>query len=102
MVLVYADFEYAWKNLLHIDNLPWLYDHKVNEGMVLAFAAYVFMADEATRRVSGIQDGVGLRHVSINTALLVNKVTLTELVTTLRRHYSTDTPNCVAYIHIAA
>ncbi|TVY41639.1 Highly reducing polyketide synthase [Lachnellula subtilissima] len=86
-----TDLEPVWRNLLHIENTPWLCDHKINEDVVFPFAAYVAMAAEAARQVSGIEDGVSLRHVAVKSALLVNEDTPTELVTTLRQHKLTDT-----------
>lgn len=86
-----TDIEPVWRNLLHVKHTPWLCDHKVNDNIVFPFAAYVSMASEALRQVSGIEDGVSLRNVSVNTALLLNEESPTELVTTMRRHCFTDT-----------
>lgn len=88
-----TDLDPVWRNLLHIENTPWLCDHKINEGIVFPFAAYVAMAAEAARQVSNIQDGVSLRHVVVSAALLVNEDAPTELVTSLCRHRLTDSLN---------
>ncbi|KAK2816785.1 putative PKS/NRPS-like protein biosynthetic cluster [Arthroderma sp. PD_2] len=88
-----TDLEPVWRNLLHIGNTPWVCDHKINDGIVFPFSGYVAMAAEAARQVSGIQDGVSLQHVAVNTALLLNEDTPTELVTSMRRGRLTDTLN---------
>ncbi|KIX08676.1 uncharacterized protein Z518_03333 [Rhinocladiella mackenziei CBS 650.93] len=85
-----TELDPVWRDLLRVDNTPWLCDHKLHEGIVFPFAAYVSMAAEAARQVSGILDGVSLRHISVNVALLINEDTPTELVTSLRHHRLTD------------
>ncbi|KAL4999225.1 hypothetical protein BDV10DRAFT_184633 [Aspergillus recurvatus] len=88
-----TELDPVWRNLLHIENVPWLCDHKINEDIVFPFAAYVAMAAEAARQISGVQDGVSLRHVVVTAALLVDEEAATELVTSLRRHRLTDSLN---------
>ncbi|CEJ86639.1 hypothetical protein VHEMI04162 [[Torrubiella] hemipterigena] len=88
-----TDLEPVWRNLLHIENVPWVADHRLNDGIVFPFAAYVGMAAEAARQMSGLQDGVSLRHVIVSNALLINEEAPTELVTTLRPHRLTDSLN---------
>lgn len=83
--------EPIWRNLFHLDNAPWIRDHKVNGTTVFPFAAFVSMAAEAVRQVTGIQDGVRLRNVAVNTALLVPEGSPLELVTTFRPHSLTET-----------
>lgn len=86
-----TDLEPIWRNLFHLDNAPWVRDHKVNGTIVFPFACYVAMAAEAIRQVAGAQEGVMLRQVSVNTALLVSEGSPLELVTSFRRHHLTET-----------
>ncbi|KAF4438150.1 putative polyketide synthase [Fusarium austroafricanum] len=88
-----TDLEPVWRNLLHINNAPWLVDHRIDESIIYPFAAYVGMAAEAARQVSGISEGVQLRHIIVSNALLVSEDSPTELVTSLRRHRLTDSLN---------
>ncbi|KAI1873220.1 uncharacterized protein JN550_003473 [Neoarthrinium moseri] len=82
--------EPAWRNLLHLENAPWIRDHKIRDDIVFPFAGYIAMAAEAARQVTGIQEAVELRHIVVSTALVVYDHAPTELVTTLRRHRLTD------------
>ncbi|KAI1110618.1 hypothetical protein F5Y14DRAFT_345509 [Nemania sp. NC0429] len=79
-----------WRNILHLDNAPWLRDHCVRKDIVFPLAGYVALAAEAARQISGIQDGVELRHVLVTTALVLHEGKPTEMVTSLNRHRLTD------------
>ena len=88
-----TDEQPAWRNILQIDSVPWVIDHKVGETIVLPLSGYVSMAGEAVRQVSGIEDGVSLRNVAVNNALVLNEDVATELITTMRRRRLTDSLN---------
>ncbi|RYP78429.1 hypothetical protein DL771_000614 [Monosporascus sp. 5C6A] len=85
-----SGIEPVWRNLLHLDNAPWLRDHKIKDDIIFPFAGYVAMAAEAVRQVTGVQEAVELRHVTVTTALVVNEGDRVELITTFRRHRLTD------------
>lgn len=86
-----TDLEPIWRNLFHLDNAPWVRDHKVNGTIIFPFAGFVSMASEAIRQVTGVQDGVKLRQVAVTTALLVSEGSPLELVTSFHRHHLTNT-----------
>ena len=46
-----SPFEPAWRNLLNMDNLPWLCDHMINGAVVFPASAYLCMALEASRQL---------------------------------------------------
>lgn len=83
--------EPAWRNLLHLETVPWLCDHRIDDDIVYPFAAYVAMAAVAIEQIIGVHETIGFRHVSVSNALLLREESPTELVTTLRRHRLTDT-----------
>ncbi|KAL9132080.1 MAG: hypothetical protein Q9217_000116 [Psora testacea] len=85
-----TDFEPSWRNLFHVDSCAWVRDHKVGEDVVFPFAGYMAMAGEAARQVDRADESYHLRHVVVNTALLINESKPTEMVTTLRKHRLTD------------
>ncbi|KAJ5496618.1 hypothetical protein N7463_008605 [Penicillium fimorum] len=85
-----TDLEPIWRNFLHVETTPWVVDHKIGESIVFPFAGYVSMAGEAARQVTGIEDGVSFRDVAVNTALVLDEETPTEVITTMRRHRLTD------------
>lgn len=76
-----------WRNILHLDNIDWLKDHKVSGSIVLPFAGYVAMAGEAIRQVSDQEPGCGYhcRNVNAGVALILDESHMrsVELVTTI-------------------
>lgn len=85
-----TDFEPSWRNVLHLDNVPWVRDHKVGEDMIFPAAGYVAMIGEAARQVSGVEEAFSLRHVVVGAATVLTEGKTVEFVTTLRRHRLTD------------
>ena len=85
-----TDVEPAWRNIFHLDNAPWVRDHKIIEDMVFPFSGYVALAGEAVRQVAGAEDGYALRHVIVSTALVLTEGKPTEIITTLHPHRLTD------------
>ncbi|KAK3392816.1 hypothetical protein B0H63DRAFT_530309 [Podospora didyma] len=81
-----------WRNVLYLENEPWLADHKVSRNVVFPFAGYVAMAGEAVRQTVGGALGTGyqIRHVVAHTALLMVEAKPVEMITSLRRHRLTD------------
>ncbi|CAG8974567.1 hypothetical protein HYALB_00004363 [Hymenoscyphus albidus] len=85
-----SGIEPVWRNLLHLSSTPWLRDHRIRGDIVYPFAAYVAMAAEGVRQITGVQEGVQLRRVMVSTALVLREGAPTELVTNFRRHRLTD------------
>jgi len=84
--------EWRWRNTLHLNEVPWLADHKLEAQIVFPAAAYFAMVAEAITQIAltGQADqleGFEFRNVSINTALVIAETTataeLTELHTTV-------------------
>ena len=88
-----TDFEPSWRNLLHLDTVPWIRDHKVGDDIVFPFAGYVTMAGEGVRQITGTNETFRLRHVIVSTAFVVTEGKPTEMITTFRQHRLTDTLN---------
>lgn len=85
-----SGIEPAWRNLLHLDNAPWLRDHKIRSDIVFPFAGYVAIAAEGIRQLTAVQDEVELRKIIVDTALVLREEAPTELVTNFRRHRLTN------------
>lgn len=79
-----------WRNVFHLDNAPWVRDHRIKDNIVYPFACYIAMAAEACRQVTRVEECVKFRHVVVSTALVLQEDSPLELVTTLRRHRLTD------------
>lgn len=89
--------EPCWRNNLHLEDEPWLYDHKIRSDVVFPFAGYVAMAGEAARQVTGMDDGYSLRHVVAHSALVLTDLKPVEMITTLRPHKLTDSADSESY-----
>lgn len=85
-----TDFEPAWRNVLHLDNIPWVRDHKVEDDMIFPAAGYMSMIGEAIRQVTGIEEAFSLRHIVVGAATVLTEGKTVEFVTTLRKHRLTD------------
>lgn len=84
-VIESPDFTPVWRNVFHLDNAPWVRDHKVGDDVVFPFAAYVAMAGEAVRQISGVPDGFTVRNVEASMALVVSEGAPVEIVTAMQR-----------------
>lgn len=85
-----TDTEPVWRNMLHLDDVPWLRDHKIHSDVVLPFAAYLNMAVEAVRQMTGSEDHFSLRNCRVTTAMLLQDSKPTEIVTSVRSLRLTD------------
>uniref|UniRef100_A0A8H7K8X3 Carrier domain-containing protein n=1 Tax=Bionectria ochroleuca TaxID=29856 RepID=A0A8H7K8X3_BIOOC len=71
-----------WRNMISLDDLPWLEGHQVAGQIVFPAAGYIAMVGEAIRQLS--EEGVySLRQVNIKSALVLTHGTPAEVVTTL-------------------
>jgi len=77
------DLQPEWRNVLHVRDVPWLQDHRVQDQVVFPFAGYIAMAAEALRRITDTSDYI-IRHVTVLRPLLLDEVLPVELMTSLR------------------
>ena len=85
-----TSFEPLWRNILSIEDEPWLEDHKIRGDVVFPFAGYCAMAGESIRQVSGSASGYSLKHVIVHSALVLTHAKPVEMITNLRPHRLTD------------
>lgn len=78
------DMEPTWRNVLHLDEVPWINDHKIYDDVVFPAAGYIAMAIEAVSQIAGTKEGFDLRHIEVNRALLIGKSMTVETMTSLR------------------
>lgn len=81
-----TEFDVLFRNIFHLENAPWMRDHKVGGDIVFPFAGYAEMIGEALSQLSGVPDAFRLRHVIISTALVLKENHPTEIMTAIRRH----------------
>ncbi|KAM0323503.1 hypothetical protein ACHAQA_008783 [Verticillium albo-atrum] len=73
----------TWRNLLRIDDVPWVRDHRVLNDIFFPGAGYVAMAGEAVRQLTGLSDFT-VRDVVFPNALVMHEGTAAEVITTAK------------------
>ncbi|KAI9737711.1 MAG: hypothetical protein M1818_005715 [Claussenomyces sp. TS43310] len=82
------DLEPRWRNIIRLEDMPWLRDHQIQSNIVFPMAGYVTMAMEAafqramTRNIKF--DKFEFRELSANRALIIEESTEVETMITLR------------------
>lgn len=77
------EFEPIWRNMLRLEDVRWLQDHKIIDDIVYPAAGYIAMAGEAIRQITNIDDFT-LKQVVIKTALVLQESKTVEIMTSLR------------------
>ncbi|KAF2878487.1 hypothetical protein BDV95DRAFT_624920 [Massariosphaeria phaeospora] len=85
-----TSLEPSFRNMLNLDDAPWLRDHMIQGTIIFPAAGYLAMAGEASRQLSGGEDSYSLRHVVLSQALILQEGVDTEIVTNLRPYRLTD------------
>lgn len=70
-VIESTQLEPSWRNMLHIDDVPWLWDHRIGGSTVFPCAGYIVMAGEAIRQITGC-DKYRLRCLRLSKALTLD------------------------------
>ncbi|KAI5920277.1 hypothetical protein F4810DRAFT_438322 [Camillea tinctor] len=83
------DLEPTWRNIVRLDDLPWLQHHRIQSLTIFPISGYVIMALEAAlQRATAAEvsfDKFDLRDVSVITPLVISDEDV-EMTTTLRPH----------------
>jgi SAM-dependent methyltransferase len=77
------DFSPIWRNMLSLEDVPWIADHKIRQDVVFPLAGYIAMAGEAIRQTTRVDTGYRLRNVEARKALVLTEFKATEIVTVL-------------------
>ncbi|KAK6542003.1 hypothetical protein TWF694_007774 [Orbilia ellipsospora] len=97
--------EHSWKNILRLEETPWLKDHKLGESVVFPGAGYISMVIEAMRQVAGLTGkphihttsnySIRIQSMNILSALVLpmNPTSPIELFTTVRQTQLSHTTN---------
>ena len=85
--------EPTWRNMLSLEDQPWIADHKIVNDVVFPFAGYISMAGEAVQQTTGIDSGYRIRNAVARTALVLVNSAPVELVTSLRPRKPNDLSN---------
>ncbi|KAK5659385.1 hypothetical protein OQA88_1478 [Cercophora sp. LCS_1] len=84
----------TWRNLMRLDDIPWVREHDVSGDIVFPGAGYIAMAGEAARQVSGLSDYT-CREVKIINALVLHEGKESEVMTVLKPARLTTTLHSV-------
>ncbi|KAI8296209.1 Fumagillin dodecapentaenoate synthase [Colletotrichum sp. SAR11_240] len=78
--------EPTWRKVLQVEDLPWLADHMINGQIIFPFAAYLSIAEEALRQVTGgVLEAFSAKDFSVTSALHLEPGNPAEIHTRLRR-----------------
>ncbi|KAK8137277.1 Reducing polyketide synthase PKS2 [Apiospora sp. TS-2023a] len=84
-----SDLEPTWRNIVRLDDIPWLEHHKIQSLTIFPMSGYIAMAVEAARQLA-LDAGEHFDHYQLEdvvvTAPLVIQDEDVELTTTLRPH----------------
>lgn len=81
-----TDNEPCWRNVLYLEHVTWLRDHRISGNIVFPAAGYILMAGEAVRQVGSTAAGFAVRSMVLDIAMVLNESSSTEIVTSLRKH----------------
>jgi acyl transferase domain-containing protein len=83
------DLEPSWRNILSLENSPWLCDHKFSGAIVFPSAGYIAAVTEAIRQLSG-KVAYSFRDIFIKSALFLDEDHDVEIMTILKPVRLTD------------
>lgn len=90
------DLEPIWRNIIHLDDVPWIRDHIITDNIVFPGAGYIAIAGEAIRQLTGSVD-FSVRNVNITNAMMMKDDRPTEIITQFRPSRVTTTLNSSWY-----
>ncbi|KAJ5371780.1 Acyl transferase/acyl hydrolase/lysophospholipase [Penicillium concentricum] len=82
-VLDTTDHDPSWRNLVTLDNVPWLLDHVIQGAVAFPGAGFVSMAGEAVQQLYPNNDSYSVRNTTFITPLLLHEGDQIEMVTSL-------------------
>ncbi|XHG07169.1 hypothetical protein AWENTII_010330 [Aspergillus wentii] len=83
-VMESTSFEPAWRNLLHLNDVPWLSDHVLQGDVIFPGAGYIAMAGEAVQQMVPDSNCYSVQNVHFLSPLLLTSEAATEIITSLK------------------
>jgi SAM-dependent methyltransferase len=74
----------GWRNVLRLEDVPWIKEHEIEGDIVLPGVSYLYMAGEAVRQLTGKPDFT-CRKVHMKAVLVLTGDDETEIITQLNR-----------------
>lgn len=84
-----STIEPIWKNILRLEDVPWLSDHVICNDIVFPGAGYIAMAGEAIRQMTGSETYV-VKNLFLKTPLFLHEMQATEILTSMKPGRLTD------------
>jgi acyl transferase domain-containing protein len=88
--------EPSWRNMLCLEDVPWIRDHVLNQDNIFPGVAYIAMAGEAIRQETGTED-FSVRDMTVKAAMILHEPVTTETLFTLRPHRLTTSLDSAWY-----
>lgn len=85
-----SDVSPTWRNILRLNDIPWVRDHCVGNDIVFPGAGYIAMAGEAIYQVTNVRDYT-IRNMELSKAMVLHNDKPIEVVTSLRPQRLTST-----------
>lgn len=79
-----SDLEPSWRNVVHLDSVPWLRDHKIVDDIVFPAAGYIGAVGEAIRQLTGSKD-YSIKRLVVKSAFVLQEGQAPELITNLKK-----------------
>jgi SAM-dependent methyltransferase len=84
-ILENNELEPTWRNVLRVNEVPWIADHQIAANVVFPGAGYIAMVGECMRQLAGgDSDAYTVKDVSIKSALVIHENQSAELLTSLK------------------
>ncbi|KAL6362754.1 hypothetical protein LRP88_04058 [Fusarium phalaenopsidis] len=91
-----SSLEPTWRNMLCLEDVPWIRDHVIGPDIVFPGAGYIAMAGEAIQQVADAQDYT-VRSLSVKSAMILHEPVTTEILFSLRSHRLTTSLDSTWY-----
>ncbi|KAL5342666.1 hypothetical protein BJX70DRAFT_394501 [Aspergillus crustosus] len=85
-----SDLEPAWRNVLRLEDVPWISEHALQGNVIFPAAGYISMAGEAALQLSPDTPDYSIKNMVIKNPLLMKESADYELITTLKPVKVTD------------
>ncbi|KAL3456975.1 hypothetical protein BJX64DRAFT_296261 [Aspergillus heterothallicus] len=85
-----SGIEPAWRNILRLEDVPWIAEHALQGNVIFPAAGYISMAGEAALQLSGDAQDYSIKNMVIKNPLLMKESAEYELITTLKPVKITD------------
>jgi acyl transferase domain-containing protein len=85
-----SELEPAWRNVLRLEDVPWISEHALQGNVIFPAAGYISMAGEAALQLNPDANDYSIKNMVIKNPLLMKESADYELITTLKPVKITD------------